>query len=838
MLFEFGDFALDDTNLDLRRAGNPVPLEPRVLDLLLLLVRNRHRLVTKQEILDRIWEGRIVSGASLSVAMTALRRALRDDHTSPTFIATHHGRGYRFVAPTRTTRAGPATDASRNATRPFVGRGPELQQLQRALLATSSGASLALVSGEPGIGKTSLSTHFCELLDDRTPVVIRCPHEEGAPAFWLWALTLRTCAHALPSSFRQFISKAEHSALHDLVPDLFPLHRRSEERRLLDHQQRRIELFEEITRAINHATNSTGVVLVLDDIHLADEPSVSLLSHILEAPITGPLLILATARTSGPFRAAAFPRIWDNLRRHPRTVDVSLGALNESESRDLLEEIAGKGLAATTVDAVIAKAAGNPFFLTSIARHLGTATHPKPHPPLIPDDLVAAVTHDLSHLPASTRASLTAASVIGVEFSLLLLARAQASSPESVARDLEPALSSWVIAHSPRPGRFRFAHAIVREALYRTIQPLARAHVHRSIAEALEEEPSSQGEGLALIAHHYFESSLGSPSIDAVRFSIRAGDWAEARCVYEDAADHYARALELLPVTASDEDRCSLLIKIATQQVRLGDRVTAKRSFERAVAIARSKESAQLLGQAALGIAPGVLSIETGVVDLSLIDILDQALAMSRLADPGLAAKLAARLSLALHWSDDDGTTKELLELAESLAQIAGDKASQVHAAHARWFSSRNPGSRCKRLTIARRLCREVRRVEERELELTCRLFLMNSLLESGEVVSFDSELQRYTESATRLRQPQGLWYVAMLNGMRALMRGDLASACRHQEEFSTRASRAGDANAVHSALAHALLIAYEDDRLEEVLQPLDDIVAAYPSVRGWRATR
>lgn len=101
MALSFGPFELDPAAFELRRDGKPLAIEPQVFELIVLLVQNRGRIVTRDELIDRVWSGRIVSEATISSRIKAARQALGDDGSKQELIKTIHGRGFRFVADVR-----------------------------------------------------------------------------------------------------------------------------------------------------------------------------------------------------------------------------------------------------------------------------------------------------------------------------------------------------------------------------------------------------------------------------------------------------------------------------------------------------------------------------------------------------------------------------------------------------------------------------------------------------------------------------------------------------------------------------------------------------------------
>src|SRR6185369_8720374 len=200
MTYAFGEFVLDERLYQLRRNGTVVKLEPKVFDVLAHLIRNRARVVSKDELLETLWPNEFVSESVLPRCITAARRALTDTRRTPSFIATVHGRGYRFLAAVTEPDAsapGAAPPRPRGATS-FVGREAVLAELRAALADAIAGRGrLLLLAGEPGIGKTRTAEEIGLDAAQRGCLVVtgRCHEDEGAPAFWPWVQILRGCIH-------------------------------------------------------------------------------------------------------------------------------------------------------------------------------------------------------------------------------------------------------------------------------------------------------------------------------------------------------------------------------------------------------------------------------------------------------------------------------------------------------------------------------------------------------------------------------------------------------------------------------------------------------------------
>ena len=229
--YRFGAFELDEGLYQLRRDGEPVKLEPKVFDMLHTLVCHRDRVVSKDELLDRLWPGEAVSESVLPTNVAAVRRALREDPESRDAVQTVHGRGYRFVAAveegvTAELRATPLEAGAApplEARRPFVGRESEMNTLRGALEAALAGRGrLELLMGEPGIGKTRTLEELAAEARGRGAHVLtgRCYEGEGAPAFWPWVQVLRDACAGIEDRDLARTLGAEASDLAGLVPEL------------------------------------------------------------------------------------------------------------------------------------------------------------------------------------------------------------------------------------------------------------------------------------------------------------------------------------------------------------------------------------------------------------------------------------------------------------------------------------------------------------------------------------------------------------------------------------------------------------------------------------------
>lgn len=842
MIFSFSDFTLDDQTYELRKAGRPVALERRVFDVIAYLVRNRGRVVPRAEIFRSVWSGRVVTNASLSIVITAARRVLGDAPTKQAFIATQHGRGYRFVADVAEYAPNELTsDSARRDGRNvdlFVGREAELESLTASLAAAHAGRlQLVSLAGEAGIGKTRVVEHFAEGLTRNGHVVLiaRSPEEPGAPPFWPWIQILRGYLDSIPPmDLSAFLSGLEDVA--HLVPEVRPRFSSSPPP-LLDPLQARFRMFDAIATCLERAAQRTPLAIVLEDIHRADEASLLLLAYITTAIPNSPLLVVTTYRDT--HRNSSFTKATANLLRNPVARSLRIAGLPGHDAAALLESLADRKLDPAVIEILYEKSGGNPFFLSQLARHI-TAFRIDQVAPALPADLADAVAMQIDDLSADTNELLALAAVAGSEFSIHLLAYAADTPPEHVFPLIEGAIDARVILASNTLGTYRFAHALLRDALYQRISTIRRCRFHERIARWLINLNSNEGDAhLSSISHHLYEAASLGLLDEAVEFARRAGDSASSRLAYEDAASHYARALELLDLSpsASELARGDLLRLLGAQLTKSGNREEAKEAFNRLATLATGASAASLLAEAALGLAPGVFALEFGVVDRFQIELAENALVSLGSTSHALRAKLLARLSIALHWSGNDDSIRQLVEEASALAEMHSDPDAAAYALQAAWFVTRDPGTVSCRYDIARRLVSRETMSTEPESQLVSQIFWLTSLLENGEMVLFDCGLQRFKQLAESLRQPQALWYVSMLDAMKALLAGEFSRAEGLMARFTTLGRRVNDANSDHSAIAHTLIIRHARGTLADLLPAAREVSRRYPTLIGWRAS-
>ena len=847
MIYKFGNFSLDDQLFRLYCDGRLVPLERRVFDLLAYLILQRHRVVTKSELFECLWEGRKVSEGSLTVSVAAARKALRGNPDSPQVIETHHGRGYRFSAEVVEIRSGAYTGPSsrriQREARGFVGREDELALLRGCFEASREGRrQVCLLSGEPGIGKTRLADEFAQVAAKLHAKILAatCLEADGAPPFWPWTQVLRE--HIRRGGLRGDIPGSVRGELARLVPELgtAPIGSGEGEQ---DPARARFRLFDAVAYVIREAAIESPVVLLIDDVHRADKASLLLIEFIVKQLKESRLLIVMTDRDTETQRSAMHSTALCSMLREVGTRAVLLSGLTESEIEEFIHSAGAASGDTANAQLLQELTGGNPFFLTQLLPLLGRLTHGGGRMPTallsLPGTVRDAIARQLDGLSEATREILRVAAVTGRDFSdqLLRLATRQIAGTADAIE--ESCNARIVVPHPSLEGVFRFSHALVRDALYERLTPHVRSALHWRVGEALQKVAGDDPEiQLLEIAHHFYRGVDQGNAVQALETCVAAGALASKTLAYEEAVVQYGRAIELASLCRGDDEmlRCELHLVLGAEQARAGDRAASQATFGTASRLARNLDDGVRFARAAMGALPGFFAVEAGSPDAFAIALLREALERAGDGNPHLRALLLARLAMALAWSEEGAHRIALSREAAALASASGDSVLILQVLLARWFAEWEPEGFEERWGIAEELMERASLSGDRETLLLCRLFWVTCLLERGEMTEFLRQVRVFEEAAEVLRQREALWYAALLRSVHALHEGRLADAEVLSSRFAEIGELVGDANVFHSRMAHKIILAWETGKHEELVAGALRGCEAYPGVVGWSA--
>jgi predicted ATPase len=419
----------------------------------------------------------------------------------------------------------------------FVGRERELAELVGGLDAAVAGRGrLFLLAGEPGIGKSRLAEELADHAGARGARVLigRCWEAGGAPAYWPWVQSLRTYVHDSDSAalLSQLGNAAEDLA--PLLPELREHFPGLPEPPALESEAARFRLFDATARLLRNASESRPVVLVLDDLHAADSPSLLLLRFVARQLRSSRILLLGLYRDVEPAPGQALTEMLAEVTREPATRRLSLGGLSEGEVAEYVGLTASAIASAELVAALSEETAGNPLFVSEFVR-LVSVEGVRSHGLVIPQSVRDVIARRLTHLSDECNRVLGLASVLGREFSIPAVGRLASVSEEELLDTLDEAMAARVVSDIPgTPDRLRFTHVLVRDTLYEALANARRVRLHRQAIEPLEmlygDEP---GPYLAELAHH---AIAGREFERGLRYARRAGDRAVLLLAYEEAA--------------------------------------------------------------------------------------------------------------------------------------------------------------------------------------------------------------------------------------------------------------------------------------------------------------
>ena len=448
----------------------------------------------------------------------------------------------------------------------FVGRTREIETMRElwTCVRGGDGARLALVVGEAGMGKSRLAREVALAAAEQGAIVLHGAADEDllVPHQHFVEAIRHYLAVATPDEFRRRV----HPRAADLAPIAPGLPGTADERPAgAPHESRRYRLFEAVASLLEELCAEAPVVLVLDDLHWADHSTVALLRHILESRPAMRLLVLATQRQAETTPGGPLAQALHRLVQHELLVRMPLAGLGDADVAALSRGLTGRELSDGLVHEIRSEAAGNPFFVQEIVRHLSASAGTSGALSLaragVPDSVRDLVELRLAPLGDACVRLLTVAAVIGAEFGLEPLERVSDLQGEDLAPALDEALAAEFVVELAEGNqeRFAFAHALVRRTL---LQRLSRAHrrrIHARVAEALQ---ASHGDAALLeIAHHLCEAVPAADRDHALDYATRAAEQATAGLAYAEAVDLFTRALSLLP--ADHERRRILALKRA-----------------------------------------------------------------------------------------------------------------------------------------------------------------------------------------------------------------------------------------------------------------------------------
>lgn len=579
-VYEFGNFQLDPVDRTLSGAGGLLPLSPKAVDLLLVLVSNAGRIVDKERLMREVWPGTFVEENNLTVTISAIRKVLGEASAEQRYIQTVPRRGYRFAVAVREAK-GPKPPSSRptSGTREdaaiLVGRETELCRLEALLSQAAQGAGqLVLISGEPGIGKTALSHAFIRKARLLVPGIRisrgRCLEQYGPGESYLPFL----------DSISDLLSAPDAEDVADLLrsraptwclrfPAVFSSNGALEGLYRETVGATKERMLREIVDALETLAAAAPLVLHIEDLHWADPASIDLLGRLCRAARTHPLLVVGTFRPEDVERGnRPLNNLLLEMQSHNECEEIPLGLLErEHVAAYLNKRFPLNGFEPELAALIHRKTEGQPLFATSLLEFLAqrgdianvserwTLTRRLSELGLeAPLNVRKFIRRKLDALEADDRRVLEYASIQGAEFNSTLIAGLLQIDDLDVEERLDRVVKMHrlirTVGEDELPDgtlctRYRFTHVLYQNALYEGLVTKRRVLLHRQTGDLMLRICGGEAQRFATQLAVHFER--GRDFDRAVEFLIHAGDNAREIHANEKAVQHYSRALEFVP---------------------------------------------------------------------------------------------------------------------------------------------------------------------------------------------------------------------------------------------------------------------------------------------------
>ncbi|MBK5292110.1 MAG: protein kinase [Acidobacteriia bacterium] len=484
---------------------------------------------------------------------------------------------------------------------PLIGRDAERIELLRQMEDALAGrGSLAMIGGEPGIGKTHLIGEILAEARRRGAMAFigHCYEMEGAPPYVPFVEMLEYGARVTPpDTFRYAVGDAAPEVaklmpeLRRMFPDIPPAIE------LPPEQQRRF-LFNAYRDFIDRSARLTPIVAVFEDLHWTDEPTLLLLQHLAQTASTTPILMIGTYRDVELEVTRPFAKTLESLVRQKLATRISLRRLPVTGVEAMLAAMSGQTPPPSLARVVFEETEGNPFFVEEVFRHLAEEgklfdekgawrAGLRVDQLQVPEGVRLVLGRRLDRLGEEARRVLTTAAVVGRSFSLRLLEDLENRQPDAALEAVEEAERAHLVVAEPagRETRYRFVHELVRQTLSGALSLPRRQRLHGRVADAIERVyAASLDSHASVLSHHLYQAGAAADPDKTVQYLTLAAQRATASAAHEEALSHLDNALSLMEEERSGR-MAELQVQRATALRSLARMPQAKEAYERAMAL-------------------------------------------------------------------------------------------------------------------------------------------------------------------------------------------------------------------------------------------------------------
>ena len=600
--------------------------------------------------------------------------------------------GHRASTPTTPPRAetrSPVTAVGPEKAEmwPLIGRHAEIEQLQATLTkAENGGAAVAMLIGEPGIGKSRLLRELAASAKTRGFLVVTgsCSQDDGSPSLWPWTRILAGLDEAHP------VAETERVQLVPGPGSTGPTYAADAD------DGDRWGLWESVLNRLRTAATSAPLLVLVDDLHWSDPSSLTLLRHLVERlvdPTVHARIAIVLARRRFPEPQGALAALGETLAR-AGAQRLEIGGLQPAEIEQLVSAATGSPTDVERARQLWERTGGNAFFVTELIRlSLQQKADATAEIPAVVSDVVLS---RLSALPDPTRRIIGVAAVIGRGFDAVLLAAITDNDVDDVLDRLDPALATGLVIERDA-GLFQFSHALVRDAVNNSLSATRRSLRHADIAAALDRgESLDLRRGRSEAARHWLAAGPQHAGT-AWRAATAAAAEAKALRAWEEAAGLLAEALRAneLDPEGTERDRYELRMQLADACRWSGDRAGTDAALRAAIADAERMSEVELVARAAIGSMEGSAWFPRGYAEIDSDRIRTLRNTLRRL--PSHDAELRCRVMLALanelYYAEAPQEVDALTEQGLAMARRIDDASLLVWATIAAYQATWKPST-------------------------------------------------------------------------------------------------------------------------------------------------
>ncbi len=741
--------------------------------------------------------------------------------------------------------------AQRAATRVMVGREEQLARLADAWAAALAGERRVVVlAGDPGIGKTTVAAELALRVHAGGGIVLYGRwDEEGLAPYQALREALGTYAAACPRALLRADLSVRADEIARLLPEIAAHIGGVRPPMAEDPEAERLRLFDAVREWLGAIAARRPLLLVLDDLQWADRSSLMLLRHILDAPPADPLLVVLTRRDGdaeelGPLHALGSLAGVDVER-------IEVAGLDHDAVTELVVRAIGRPVDDDEAEVsgwLASETAGNPLYVHEILAGLD------------PDDAAAALRQVREHLPARVhdvvhwRLSrlapgvtdvLGAASLIGEEFPLDVLAAVVDVRPLDLRNQLDDATRAGVV-RDVGERRVAFTHAVVRRALQDELATDRALALHRRIGEALaDRNHGGEGAPAAEIAHHLLVSADAATAGRAVRWARAAADHARRETAFENAVWFLTRAIDVSDRFPPDRDvdttadtACEIRLEAAEAHDRAGEFAARDRRHLEAADLAQRLGRADLFVRAALGYGGRLPAVPPA--NPTARALLEQARLLLPPRDSRALALTLARLAQVIY--ADAGHDERLVLAADAEAMARRLDAPVVLASVlcSRMLAVDGPDDVEDHLEMGAEVIRIGEQTGDADVVLQGARARVHALFTVGAHDAARDLAERFAGLADTVRHPDHLRLATMWQVMWAILEGRFAAGEAQADELRRRLERAGHPQVLTIYFAQVFVSLWLQGRLPEILPVLDAGIQLDPdaldtwAVRTW----